>query len=63
MRKIEQKRATPMTVVTCVLEGDGKAVRAEHRAAFENRELAEPLRTLVDKIASAFSRKVINNVV
>jgi hypothetical protein len=47
----EQKRTTPMTVVTRVLGGDGKAMRAERRAAFENRGLADPLRMLVDKIA------------
>ena len=38
-------------VVTQVLEGDGRASRAQRRAAFENTALAAPLRTLIDKVA------------
>ncbi len=34
-----------------ILEGDGKASRSERRAAFNNSGLAEPLSTLVDKVA------------
>jgi hypothetical protein len=34
-----------------VLEGDGKASPSERKAAFNNSGLAEPLRTLVDKVA------------
>jgi hypothetical protein len=34
-----------------ILEGHGTAPRAWRRAAFENAGLAEPLRTLVDKVA------------
>jgi hypothetical protein len=37
-------------LVTRVLEGDGKASRAERRAAFENAGLAEPLSILIDKV-------------
>jgi alkylhydroperoxidase family enzyme len=34
-----------------ILEGDGKASHAQRRAAFDNAGLAEPLRTLIDKVA------------
>jgi hypothetical protein len=34
-----------------VLEGDGKALPSERRAAFKNSGLAEPLGRLVDKVA------------
>jgi|SRR5580692_2784210 hypothetical protein len=34
-----------------ILEGDGKASPSERRAAFNNSGLAEPLGTLVDKVA------------
>jgi hypothetical protein len=41
---------------TRVLEGEGNASSAERRAAFNNRGLAEPAATLVDKVARhAFS--------
>jgi len=39
------------TVVARILEGDGKASRTQRRAAFDNAVLAEPLRTLIDKVA------------
>jgi alkylhydroperoxidase family enzyme len=35
-----------------ILEGNGRASRAHRRAAFDNAELTEPLRTLVDKVAT-----------
>ena len=38
-------------LVTRILEGDGRASHAQRRAAFENAGLAEPLRTLIDKVA------------
>lgn len=38
-------------VVTRILEGDGRASLAHRRAAFDNSGLAEPLRTLIDKVA------------
>ncbi len=47
----DKKRTAHKTVVTRVLEGDGRAPSAERRAAFENAGLAEPLRTLIDKVA------------
>jgi hypothetical protein len=34
-----------------ILEGDGRASRAQRRAAFENAGLAEPLTILIDKVA------------
>ena len=42
-------------VVARILEGDGKASRAQRRAAFDNAVLAEPLRTLIDKVAKSTS--------
>jgi hypothetical protein len=47
----DKKRTAHRALVTRVLEGDGRASRAERRAAFENAGLAEPLRTLIDKVA------------
>jgi hypothetical protein len=38
-------------VVARILEGDGKASHAQRRAAFANGAPAEPLRTLIDKVA------------
>jgi alkylhydroperoxidase family enzyme len=44
--------ATPRRALLArILEGDGRAAREERRAAFANSGLAEPLRTLVDKVA------------
>jgi hypothetical protein len=47
----DRKRTAHQAVVTGVLEGDGRAPRAQRRAAFENVGLVEPLRTLIDKVA------------
>jgi hypothetical protein len=38
-------------LVARILEGDGKASPAQRRAAFDNAGLAEPLRSLIDKVA------------
>ena len=38
-------------LVDRVLEGDGLASRQMRRAAFDNAGLAEPMRTLIDKVA------------
>jgi hypothetical protein len=38
-------------VVARILDGDGRASHAQRRAAFNNTGLAEPLSTLVDKVA------------
>jgi hypothetical protein len=34
-----------------ILEGDGQASPSERRAAFDNNGLAEPVGTLIDKVA------------
>jgi hypothetical protein len=46
-----EKRAAQRALVRSVLEGDGRASPPQRRSAFENRGLAEPLRTLVDRVA------------
>ena len=38
-------------LVRRILEGDGNASQSDRRAAFNNTGLAEPLGTLVDKVA------------
>jgi signal transduction histidine kinase len=38
-------------LVEQILEGDGRASHAQRRAALDNAGLAEPLRTLIDKVA------------
>ena len=44
-------RQAQKVLVKRILEGDGKASPSERRAAFNNTGLAEPLGTLVDKVA------------
>jgi hypothetical protein len=51
MPTVDKKRAAHQVLVTRVLEGDGRASRAERRAAFDDAGLAPPLRTLIDKVA------------
>ena len=51
MQPEDKKRTAHKAVVIRVLEGDGRASRAERRAAFENVGLTEPLRTLIEKVA------------
>ena len=48
MSDITQAR---QAVVARILEGDGKASRAQRRAAFDNAGLPEPLSTLINKVA------------
>ena len=48
---MEGKRTAPQAVVTRVLEGDGRASRAERRAAFDDATLIEPLGGLIGKVA------------
>jgi len=48
MSDIRQAR---MVLASRILEGGGKAPPSERRAAFNNCGLAEPLKTLVDKVA------------
>lgn len=47
----DAKRAAQRAIVARILEGDGRASRAERRAAFDNAGEAEPLRTLIEKVA------------
>jgi hypothetical protein len=39
-------------LVARILQGDGKASHGQRRAAFDNAGLAEPLSTLIDKVAT-----------
>jgi hypothetical protein len=48
MADIKQARKA---VIARIVEGGGAAPQAQRRAAFDNTGLAEPLRTLVDKVA------------
>lgn len=48
MSDIRQARKA---LVTRILEGAGKAQPSERRAAFNNSGLAEPVRTLTEKVA------------
>jgi alkylhydroperoxidase family enzyme len=47
MSNITQARKA---LIARILEGDGKASRAQRHAAFDNAELAKPLNTLIDKV-------------
>jgi hypothetical protein len=38
-------------LVSRILEGDGRASRAQRRAAFDNAGLTEPVKTLISKVA------------
>ena len=48
MSDIRQARKA---VIARILDGDGRASRAQRRAAFDNTGLAKPLSTLIDKVA------------
>jgi hypothetical protein len=48
----DKKRAAHRILVTRILEGDGQMSRSQRRAAFEDAEPAEPLRTLINKVAN-----------
>jgi hypothetical protein len=48
---MEEKRTVHQEVVTRVLDGNGRASRAERRAAFDNATLTEPLHRLISKVA------------
>jgi len=39
-------------LVARILDGDGRASHAQRRAAFDNAGLAEPLKTLIDNVAT-----------
>jgi hypothetical protein len=44
-------RAAHKVLVAPILEGDGQASRSLRRAAFDDAGLAEPLRTLINRVA------------
>jgi alkylhydroperoxidase family enzyme len=48
---MEGRQTAHQAVVTRVLEGDGRASRAERRAAFDSTTLIEPLHGLLSKVA------------
>src|SRR5260370_11285217 len=48
MSDIRQARRA---VVARILDGDGRASHAQRKSAFNNTGLAEPLSTLIDKVA------------
>ena len=56
-------RQAQKVLVKRILEGDGKASPSERRAAFNNTGLAEPLGTLVDKVAKHAYRVTDEDVV
>jgi hypothetical protein len=47
----DKKRAAHSILVARILEGEGQTWRFQRRAAFDDVEVAEPLRTLIDKVA------------
>ena len=49
---IDEKRAAHRAVVARILEGEGRASRAQRRAAFDDAVAGEPLRTLIGKVVS-----------
>jgi hypothetical protein len=42
---------TRLALIARILDGDGQASHGQRRASFDNTDLAEPLRTLIDKVA------------
>jgi hypothetical protein len=48
MSNITQAR---QALIMRILEGDGKASRAQRHAAFDNAGLVKPLNTLIDKVS------------
>jgi hypothetical protein len=52
----DMKRAAHKAVVSRVLEGAGRAPRAQRRAAYENTGLVGPLGTLIEKVAKQPTR-------
>lgn len=52
----DRKRKAQKALAIRVLEGDGRASRAERRMAFDNAGLGEPLHTLISKVAEQSAR-------
>ena len=42
---------TRQALIARILDGDGQSSHGRRRASFDNTDLAEPLRTLIDKVA------------
>ncbi|HMI88612.1 MAG TPA: hypothetical protein VK550_31250 [Polyangiaceae bacterium] len=59
MADIREARAA---VVRRVLEGDGESSRVQRRGAFDDAELAEPLGTLMHKVALHSSRVTAKDI-
>jgi hypothetical protein len=55
-------RQAQRALVRRILEGDGKASPSDRRAAFNNSGVAEPLGTLVDKVAKHAYRVTDENI-
>jgi hypothetical protein len=49
-------------LITRILEGTGTASRVQRRAGFEDSGLAEPLRTLIDKVAKRPYRVIDDDI-
>lgn len=47
----DKKRILHEALVTRIREGDGEALHADRRAAFDNANLSGPLKNLVEKVA------------
>jgi hypothetical protein len=47
----DKKRILHEALVTRILEGNGGALHADRRAAFDNTNLSGPLKNLVEKVA------------
>jgi hypothetical protein len=60
---MEEKRTAHQALVTRVLEGDGRASRAERRAAFDDATLIEPLRGLISKVAKQATQIADDDIV
>ena len=48
----DDKRAAHRAVVARILEGEGRASRAQRRAAFDDAVAGEPLQTLIGRVAT-----------
>jgi len=55
-------RRARKALIARILEGDGRASQAQRRAAFDNSGLAEPLSTLIQKVAKHAYRVTDNDI-
>lgn len=54
---------TREALIMRILEGDGQASHAQRRAAFDNKGLADPLNTLIDKVAKHAHRVTDEDII